>query len=109
MAGRLAFDPGGYFPALLQIETRRLKVERGQHRAGTAAPPPFFLSHRKDPATALVQMVRCDQLRWHAERAEVSDGQAEERGGIVQGSPLRPRDRHPVRALVFSVQAEPAR
>src|SRR5467141_512064 len=58
---------------------------------------------------ALVQMMRSDQLRWHAERAEVSDGQAEERGGVVQGSPLRPRDRHPVRALVSSVQAEPAR
>src|SRR5438876_7824570 len=54
-------------------------------------------------------MIPSDQLRWHAERAEVSDGQAEERGGVVQGSSLRPRDRHPVRALVSSVQAEPAR
>jgi transposase-like protein len=47
-------------------------------------------------ALALVQMMRCDPLRWPAERAEVSDGQAEERGGVVQGSPLRPRDRHSV-------------
>jgi hypothetical protein len=52
---------------------------------------------------ALVQMMGSDQLRWHAERAEASDGEAEERGGVVQGSSLRPRDRHPVRALVSSV------
>ena len=54
MAGRRTFDPGGYLPALLQIETRRLKVERGQHRAGPAAPPSFFLCHREDPATKSV-------------------------------------------------------
>src|SRR3984893_1335180 len=51
MAGRLAIDPGGDLPTLLQIETRRLKVERRQHRAGTAAPPCFFLCHGEDAAT----------------------------------------------------------
>src|SRR5712692_10722915 len=58
---------------------------------------------------ALVQMARSDELPWHAELAEVGDGQAKDRRGAVQGSPLRSRDRHPVRALVSSVQAESAR
>src|SRR5207253_9890312 len=57
---------------------------------------------------ALVQMAVSDQVRWRAKRAEVSDGQAEERGAAVQVSTLRPRHRHPVRALVSSLQAEPA-
>jgi transposase-like protein len=39
----------------------------------------------------------------------VGDGQAEERGGNVQGSRFQPRSHHPVRALVSSIQAEPAR
>src|ERR1700731_4771020 len=58
---------------------------------------------------ALVQMAASDRLRWHAELAEVVDGQAEGVSGVVRGSPLRPRSHHPVRALVSSVQAEPAR
>src|SRR5258707_9606582 len=44
-----------------------------------------------------------------AEWLRVGNGQAEERGGTVRGSPLRPRSHHPVRALVSSIQAEPAR
>ena len=44
-----------------------------------------------------------------AEWLRVGNGQAEERGGAVRGSPLRPRSHHPVRALVSSIQAEPAR
>src|SRR5258706_16306082 len=44
-----------------------------------------------------------------AEWLRVGNGQAEERGGAVRGSPLRPRSHHPVRALVPSIQAEPAR
>src|SRR6267378_3692621 len=71
--------------------------------------PTMLCAATNRPGGALVQLMRSDELRWHAERTEVSDGQAEERGGVVQGSPLRPRDRHPVRALVSSVQAEPAR
>src|ERR1700732_4779054 len=59
--------------------------------------------------TALVQMAATDQLHWRAELAEVVDGQAEGGSGVVRGSPLRPRSHHPVRALVSSVQAEPAR
>ena len=52
---------------------------------------------------ALVQTARCDRLRWHAERAEVGNGQTEDCRRPVQGSPLRPRRRHPVRALVSSL------
>src|SRR5882757_11535276 len=44
-----------------------------------------------------------------AEWLRVGNGQAEERGGTVRGLPLRPRSHHPVRALVSSLQAEPAR
>src|SRR6266852_7143698 len=44
-----------------------------------------------------------------AEWLRAGNGQAEEHGGIVRGSPLRPRSHHPVRALVSSIQAEPAR
>src|SRR3984893_4013367 len=58
---------------------------------------------------ALEQMAASDRLRWHAELVEVVDGQAEGVSGVVRGSPLRPRSHHPVRALVSSVQAEPAR
>ena len=54
MTGRVALDPGGDLPALLQVETWRLKVDRGQHRAGAAAPPPLFLCHRQNPATESV-------------------------------------------------------
>jgi hypothetical protein len=50
MAGRLAFDLGGDLPTLLQVEPRRLKADCRQHRAGTAASPPFFLCHGEDPA-----------------------------------------------------------
>src|SRR6516164_11808533 len=52
---------------------------------------------------ALVQTARSDRLRWHAERAEVGNGQTEDCRRAVQGSPLRPRRRHPVRALVSSL------
>ena len=51
--------------------------------------------------------MRSDMLA--AEWPRVGNGQAEERGGTVRGSPLRPRSHHPVRALVSSIQAEPAR
>src|SRR6516225_12123473 len=51
MAGWLTFDPGGDLPTLLQIETRRLKVQRRQYRAGAAAAPPFFLCHSEDSTT----------------------------------------------------------
>ena len=44
-----------------------------------------------------------DRLRWRAERAEGGNGQAEDGRGAVQGSSLRPRRRHPVRALVSSL------
>jgi hypothetical protein len=54
VAGRLAVDPGGNLPTLLQIKTRRLKVECGQYRAGTSALPRFLLSHGEDPATKSV-------------------------------------------------------
>jgi len=50
MTGRLTFDPGSDLPTLLQIKTWRLEVECRQHRAGTAASPPFFLCHGEDPA-----------------------------------------------------------
>src|SRR3984893_15527450 len=60
-------------------------------------------------AEALVQMAASDRLRWHAELAEVVDGQAEGGSGAVRGSPLRPRSHHPVRALVPSLQAQSAR
>src|SRR5260370_21241891 len=50
MTGRLAIDPGGDLPTLLQVKTRRLKVDRRQHRTGTAAPPRFFFCHGEDPA-----------------------------------------------------------
>jgi hypothetical protein len=52
---------------------------------------------------ALVQIARSDRLRWRAALAEVGDGQAKDRRGAVQGSPLRPGSRHPVRALVSSI------
>jgi Chaperonin 10 Kd subunit len=52
---------------------------------------------------ALVQTARPDRLRWYAERAEVGNGQTEDCRRAVQGSPLRPRRRHPVRALVSSL------
>src|SRR5216683_762501 len=58
---------------------------------------------------ALVQSARSDRLCWRLNWLRVGNGQAEERGGIVRGSPLRPRSHHPVRALVSSIQAEPAR
>src|SRR6202047_3791465 len=58
---------------------------------------------------ALVQMAASDRLRWHAELAEVVDGQAEGGSGAVRRSPLRPRSHHPVRALVSPVQAQSAR
>jgi len=51
MAGRLALDPGGDLPTLLRIEARRLEMDCGQHRAGTAAPPRFSLRHCEQPAT----------------------------------------------------------
>src|SRR5271155_5655114 len=54
VAGRLTLDPGGDLPTLLQIKARRLKVDCGQHRAGTAAAPPFFLSHSEDAAAEAV-------------------------------------------------------
>src|SRR6201987_5843075 len=50
MTGRLAFDPRGDLPTLLQVEPRRLKVDCRQHRAGTAASPPFLLCNGEDPA-----------------------------------------------------------
>src|SRR5436190_15411401 len=50
MAGGLALDPGGDLPTLLRIEPRRLKMDCRQDRAGTSAPPRFFLCHREDPA-----------------------------------------------------------
>src|SRR5215831_15173270 len=50
MAGRLAIDPGGDLPALLQIEPGRLEMNCGQHRAGTAAAPRFFLRHSEEAA-----------------------------------------------------------
>src|SRR5258707_9530804 len=58
---------------------------------------------------ALVQSARSDRLCWRLNWLRVGNGQAEERGGAVRGSPLRPRSHHPVRALVSSIQAEPAR
>src|SRR5215831_15464567 len=51
MAGRLTIDPGGNLPALLQIETWRLKVDCRQHRAAAPAPTTFFLGHSEDTAT----------------------------------------------------------
>src|SRR5712664_3755823 len=44
-----------------------------------------------------------------AEWLRVGNGQAEECGGTVRESPLRPRSHHPVRALVSSLQAESGR
>src|SRR5207237_9425828 len=63
MAGRLTLDPGCDLPTLLQIKTRRLKVECGQHRARTAAVPCFFLCHGEDPAAkpAAPQMLRQEE------------------------------------------------
>jgi len=60
MAGRLAVDPGGDLPTLLQVEPRRLKVDCRQHHAGTTAPPPLFLCHGEDLAakTAASQIFR---------------------------------------------------
>src|SRR5258708_22759146 len=58
---------------------------------------------------ALVQTARSDRLGWRPNWLRVGNGQAEERGGAVRGSPLRPRSYHPVRTLVSSIQAEPAR
>src|SRR5216683_6344013 len=58
---------------------------------------------------ALVQTARSDRLCWRLNWLRVGNGQAEERGGAVRGSPLRPRSYHLVRALVSSIQAEPAR
>src|SRR5260221_11588183 len=59
--------------------------------------------------TALVQTARSDRLCWRLNWLRVGNGQAEERGGAVRGSPLRPRSYRPVRALASSIQAEPAR
>src|ERR1700731_4058394 len=44
-----------------------------------------------------------------AELSEGGHGQVDGRRATVRGSPLRPRGHHPVRALVSSLQAEPAR
>src|ERR1700731_5387874 len=44
-----------------------------------------------------------------AELSEGGHGQADGRRATIRGSPLRPRSHHPVRALVSSIQAEPAR
>src|SRR5712675_940337 len=52
---------------------------------------------REVRALALVQMARSDRLCWRAEQAEVGNGQAEDCRRAVQGSPLRPRHRYPVR------------
>src|SRR5690349_16358107 len=54
MAGRLTRDPGSDLPALFEVETRRLKVECRQYRAGTAASPRFFFCHGQDPAAKSV-------------------------------------------------------
>ena len=54
MARLLTFDPGSDLPTLLQIKARCLKVECRQHRAGTAAAPPFFLGHGEDAAAEAV-------------------------------------------------------
>ena len=54
MAWRFAIDPGCDLPTLLQIKARRLKVDCGQHSAGAAAAPPFFLSHGEDGAAEAV-------------------------------------------------------
>jgi hypothetical protein len=51
MTGRLAFNPGGNLPALLLIESGRLKAECGQHRPGALTASRFFLCHGEDPAT----------------------------------------------------------
>jgi hypothetical protein len=50
-----------------------------------------------------------DRLRWRLNWLRVGVGPAEERGRAGRGSPLRPRNHHSMRALVSSVQAEPAR
>jgi len=64
---------------------------------------PFALALGLDLFMALVQMARSDRLCWRAEQAEVGNGQAEDCRRAVQGSPLRPRHRYPVRALVSSL------
>src|SRR4051812_22308861 len=71
MAGRIAIDPGNDLPALLQIETGRLKMECRQHRACAAAAPGFFLGHRENPATESVapQMLR-QKKPLHGQQAE---------------------------------------
>src|SRR5216683_6456391 len=58
---------------------------------------------------ALVQSARSDRLCWRLNWLRVGNGQAEEHGGAVRGSPLRPRSHHSVRALVSSIQGESAR
>jgi hypothetical protein len=66
MTWRLTIDPGGDLPTLLQVKTGRLKVECGQHRAGTAAPPCFFLCHHEDPAAKPA----APQILWQEKRID---------------------------------------
>src|SRR5205085_6425100 len=71
MAGRLTLDAGGDLPTLLLIEARRLKVERGQHRAGTAASPSFLLCHGEDPAAkSIAPQILRQKKPIHPQQAE---------------------------------------
>jgi hypothetical protein len=54
MTGRLAFNPGGNLPALLLIESGRLKAECGQHRPGALTASRFFLCPATKSATPQV-------------------------------------------------------
>src|SRR5712672_1518755 len=112
VAGRLAIYPGGDLPTPLQIETRRLKVERGQHRAGTAAPPCFFLCHGEDAATkpAAPQALR-QKKPLNRQEAEVCTAQQAAGDLLRTGIMDENRERKPVRTsrLRLVVGAQPLR
>src|ERR1700720_2845350 len=98
---------------MLIVNGRQASIDLGDNEGpfrfarGSTSEPTHPASGLRE--RALVQMDRSDRLSWYAELAEVDNERAEGRGGAVQRPPLRSGDRHPVRALVSSIQAEFAR
>src|SRR5437868_11993319 len=98
VAGRRAIDLGGDLPTLLQVKARRLKMQCGQYRPGTATAPAFVLRHREDPSaqTVATQAPRQEEPIY-PQQAKLCTAQeaADDSTGIriasedVEGTPVR--------------------
>src|SRR4029077_10906502 len=110
MPGGLTIDPRGDLPALLQVETRCLKVQSRQHRPCTATPPSFSLGQGEDPAAEPVTPQMLGQKEpLHIQKAERRAAQQPTDDPLCVGIAGKDGERTPVPTpgLGLFVGAEP--